>query len=413
MNSEPLLLPFLIRAARGTQADWMLAGGSGPALILAWESGRNGRLLAGFAQLSGPGGVKRYKGISASAAGFPEMERRMNRAIVVSGLALGLFAVAPALVGAQDANQNNPYQGVSHPPADDVIVTTSIPEPKPAAGQPLNTQLAPQPAPQPAYVDPAAASPMPAYAQNQPQPTSIDPSANYPAPEAVDGTDDGLVRIAPSYQYPDPALNRRGGAYDPDGDIVHPHPLRPGELQEGTSIRVHLLERLSTSDAELGQPFRTRVASDVLQGGQVLIPAGAEIDGRVVQVSSGHAGGHGTMRLQPETIILPNGTRYRLRAEVTGTPGSRTHVVGEGTIRADSRAKRDEVEYGGAVGAGLVTGAIVAGPVGALTGSLIGAGAITVHLLVSHPQATLETGTTLLFTTTDRLYLAPEAMSGN
>jgi len=36
-----------------------------------------------------------------------------------------------------------------------------------------------------------------------------------------------------------------------------------------------------------------------------------------------------------------------------------------------------------------------------------------VHLLISHPQATLETGTTLIFQLTDRLYLAPEAMSGN
>jgi hypothetical protein len=145
----------------------------------------------------------------------------------------------------------------------------------------------------------------------------------------------------------------------------------------------------------------------------VIIPAGAEIDGRVVAVSSGHAGGYGTMRLQPESVILPNGTRFRLHAEVTSTPGSRTHVVGEGTIRADSRVKRDGIEYGGAMGAGAVTGAIVGGPVGALTGTLIGAGAITVHLLVSHPQATLESGTTLMFQLTDPLYLAPQNVSGN
>jgi len=42
----------------------------------------------------------------------------------------------------------------------------------------------------------------------------------------------------------------------------------------------------------------------------VLIPAGAEIDGRVVEVSRGHTGGHGTMRLRPETVILPDGMRY-------------------------------------------------------------------------------------------------------
>ena len=58
------------------------------------------------------------------------------------------------------------------------------------------------------------------------------------------------------------------------------------------------------------------------------------------------------------------------------------------------------------MGAGVVTGAVVAGPIGALTGGLIGAGAITVHLLVSHPQATLEPGTTLVFMLTDPLYLS-------
>jgi len=88
-------------------------------------------------------------------------------------------------------------------------------------------------------------------------------------------------------------------------------------------------------------------------------------------------------------------------------------VVGEGTIKADSRLKKDGIEYGGAVGAGAITGAIVAGPAGALAGTLIGAGAITVHLLVSHPQATLDPGTTMMFMLTDSLYLAPDTANGN
>jgi hypothetical protein len=334
----------------------------------------------------------------------------MNRSIP----ALALFVVTAAALGAQQASQPNsqvnPYQGVSHPPADDEITTTDIPEAKPPAGKPLNPQSVPPRALN--AITPNSAQ-MPAGAQSESRQFWVDPSASLEAQQAVDGTDDGIVRIAPTTSLASPALSQHAYAYEPDGDIVHPHPLRPGELQEGTSIRVHLLDRLSTSDTEKGEPFRTRVATDVLQGGQVLIPAGSEIDGRVVAVSSGHAGGYGTMRLQPESVILPNGTRFRLNAEVTGTPGSRTRVVGEGTIRADSRVKRDGIEYGGAVGAGAVTGAIVGGPVGALTGSLIGAGAITVHLLVSHPQATLDSGTTLMFMLTDRLYLAPETMSGN
>jgi len=242
----------------------------------------------------------------------------------------------------------------------------------------------------------------------QSQPTSANPVENSSDP------DGGIVQVEQSAPTPvQPELTARGTTVDPDGDIVHPQPLRPGELGEGTTIRVELLDRLSTTSSERGEAFRCRVASDVLQGGQVLIPAGAEIDGRVAEVSSGHAGGRGSMRLQPETVILPDGSRFQLHAETTGTPGSRTRIAGEGTITPGSRLKRDGIEYGGAVGTGLVAGAVLGGPAGALTGGLIGAGAVTVHLLVSHPQATLETGTTVVFTLTEPLDMVPAPSSGN
>jgi hypothetical protein len=282
-------------------------------------------------------------------------------------------------VGAQEASQSSAYQGTSNPPSDDQITTSVAPSPKPPAGQLV-------------YIQPVS----PSQVQVQPRPASVDPSIDYPDP------DSGIVNDSSAH-----TLRNRAYANDPDGDIVHLHARRPGEIVEGTTIRVRLLDRLSTVDSEKGEPFRTRVASDVLQDGRVLIPAGAEIDGRVTQVSSGHVGGHGTMHLNPEVVILPDGSRYRLHAEISGTPGSKTRIGGEGTINPGSRVHRDEIEYSGAVGAGVVTGAVVGGPVGALTGGLIGAGAITVHLMASHPQATLETGAPLLFTLTEPLDLVP------
>lgn len=321
------------------------------------------------------------------------METRMNRSILMCVL----FAAAAAALGAQEASQPSPYQGISNPPPDEMITTPPTPQPKPPAGQPMSMQ--------PAATSPAL-SPVPP--QPEPQAVSVDPSVN----AAVTGNDYGIVQVASSTPG-QPAPAERAYAPDPDGDIVHPQALPPGELGEGTTLRVKLLDQLSTTSSERGEPFHTRVATDVLQGGQVLIPAGAEIDGSVVEVSSGHVGGHGTLRLRPETVILPNGSRYQLQAAVFGTPGSRTHVDGEGTILPNSRLKRDGIEYGGGVGAGLITGAVLGGPVGALTGSLIGAGAVTAHLLISHPQATLEPGTTLLFTLTDTLNLIPASPTGN
>jgi hypothetical protein len=235
----------------------------------------------------------------------------------------------------------------------------------------------------------------------QAQTANADPPVNDPDP------DSGIVGVQrDATPRREPVLIWRNYAADPDGDIVHPRPPRPGELPEGTTIRVRLLDRLSSVSSEKGETFRSRVASDVMQGDQVLIPAGAEIDGRVAGVSTGRVGGHGSMQLLPETVILVDGTRYHLRAVITGTPGARTKTGSEGTILPASRLKRDGIEYGGAVGAGAATGAILGGPVGALAGSMIGAGVITTHLLVNHPQATLEPGTAMIFTLTEPLQMA-------
>ncbi|MGD0548159.1 MAG: hypothetical protein ABR991_10095, partial [Terracidiphilus sp.] len=206
----------------------------------------------------------------------------MNRPILLCALLLTTAAAVPA---------QSPYEGTSTPPPDSTIVTAS--RPKPPAGQPAAPETTPAAAP---AQDPAQA-----------QPT---PSANAPDPDA------GTVAVQPN-EPAQPTLKQRNDAADPDGDIVHPRALRPGELPEGATIRVELLDQLSTASSERGESFRSRVASDVVEGGQVLIPAGAEIDGRISAASSGHPGGRGSMRLRPETIILADGTRYQLHAQLS------------------------------------------------------------------------------------------------
>jgi hypothetical protein len=214
----------------------------------------------------------------------------------------------------------------------------------------------------------------------------------------------------PAYPAPDSGQQgfvTRPVVADPDGDIVHPRAARPGELLEGSTIRVKLMDRLSSTESEKGEQFHGQVAYDVLQDGRVLIPAGSGIEGRVTEVSSGHFGGHGSFRLKPEAVILPDGSRYQLHAETTGTPGSKTRIGSEGSINAGSRKKKDAIEYGAVMGTGAITGAVLGGPVGALTGTLVGAGIVTTHIMVNHPQATLEPGSMLLFTLTEPMNLTP------
>jgi len=266
------------------------------------------------------------------------------------------------------AQQGTQYSGVSQPPQDPIEIS---PDPAPAPPKPAAGVVAQPPEPM------------------TPQPSS--PGPVYPMPDP--GRD---------------AVNTRASVVDPDGDMVHPRAARPGELMEGATIRVRIIDRLSSTDLSKGQTFRGQVASDVLQDGKVLIPAGSSIEGRVSNVSTGnHLGGHGSFRLKPETVTLPDGTRYDLHAYATGTPGSKTKMGSEGSINPGSRKKKDGIEYGAVVGTGAITGAVLGGPVGALTGSLIGAGMVTTHILVDHPQATLEPGAVLLFTLTEPMNLTP------
>jgi hypothetical protein len=347
------------------------------------------------------------------------MDYRMRRTVLLGCALAALTATAWAqqpATPAQNDQQGQPqnqgqYQGQSNPP-DDVITTApqnspsqDQPKPKPSPGKPM---VAPQPA-SPAVnpivngADPnAGMSPAPNTAQS--------PGQNSPM-GADNGPDNGIVQVAPPAGQP--ALMTRNASADPDGDIVHPAALPPGTLEEGARIRVRLLTELSSSRSVKGDSFRGRVDVDVLQDGQVLIPAGAEISGKVVEASGGHFAGHGTLRLRPETVILPNGQQYMLVARMAGMENSRMRVDREGTIEAGTRYKKDGVEYGGGVGAGVVAGAVIGGPVGALAGGLVGAGLVTVHLMMDHPQATLEPGSTLLFTLSDRLSLVATNATGN
>ena len=353
--------------------------------------------------------------------GSRKKEMRMSRSIFVCALMLA----TSAFLGAQQANQSNPYEGVSHPPPNDTIVemTPSAPTPPPARKPSPAELAAAQPAPASAAA-PGQPQPSSGAAQAEPEAAAANLPLDYPGPEPGDGTDDGMVLVGPGASYAssasgapaqpiEPTLNESAYCNNPDAGIVHPAPLPPGELGQGANIRVRLLQSLSTAYDRRGGSFRTQVVSDVMQDGQVLIPVGSEVDGTVAKVSTGHFGGHGSIYLRPETVILPDGSRYRLYAQVFQTPGSRTRVTGEGTIVPGSQAKKDSIEYGAVAGGGAVTGALLGGPAGALAGAVVGASAITAHLLLSHPQPTLGAGTLLVFSLTHPLNMVPAGSSGD
>jgi hypothetical protein len=304
-------------------------------------------------------------------------------ALVASCLVLSTaFAQsAPPAQPAQDQAQTQtqpPATGISHPPADDTIQADEDAPPPVVA-----------PAPKPSAAVP------------------ITPATPVVITSRPSDPDYGMVTSVSGPVTTTASLTKR--PFNPDDDMVNVVPTNPNELASGTNIRVRLSQGLSTTETRSGERFRAVVDKDVYNEGRVIIPAGAEMRGRVVAVSQGHhLGPHATIRLRPETIMLPDGSAYHLYAEAVQSKAPGTRTDEEGGIQAAHHYKKDALEYGAGTGAGAIAGAEIGGPVGAGVGSLVGAGVVTAHLLMAKPAAAnLPQGAMLTFSLTEPMELTP------
>ena len=152
-------------------------------------------------------------------------------------------------------------------------------------------------------------------------------------------------------------------------------PSPSNELAEGTNIRARLIDTLSTKDTNAGAAFKAQVATDVYKDGRIIIPAGSELRGRVVSVTQGHHfGPSATLRLRPDVVILPDGTAYHLYGQVVESKAPNTRTDSEGGIQPSSHLEKNALEYGAGAGTGAIVGAKIAGPHGAVIGSLVRCG---------------------------------------
>lgn len=324
-------------------------------------------------------------------------------ALACVGLAL---MAAPAGFAQQQQSASDPYQGVSQPPPDDTIVAT--PDLPPPAEQPA-TPAKPSPAIY-ASQQPAGSSMAAQYAPGT--------TARRSAKSGYDNTDFGIVTVPVSEteeeEIQDNPPTPVGGAVlhtrdTGDYGIVTPPPVPANELPEGTAIRVRMGSALSTTETVPGTPFHGQVIANVMKGGSVIIPAGSTLRGRVVHVSQGHHfGPAATLRLRPDVVILPDGTAYHLYAQVYDTYAEGTKTGSEGAIVPVSHGVKKAAEYGIGVGTGAMVGGELAGPPGALAGSLAGAGVVTTHLLLQPPEAAMvPAGSEIDFSLTEPLELTP------
>jgi len=219
---------------------------------------------------------------------------------------------------------------------------------RPAA--PERTADAPSPAATvtpavPPEAPPAPATPMPAAptpaARTRPG-TSSRPLPEEPAPAPV--------AVAPPASVPAPV------------PTPTPTPPPPRVVASGTPLTIVLKQAVSTKTAQPEDRVVAELAEDVVADGDVLLPAGSEVLGRVVtSVRSG--------RVKGRARLVVSFDRIRVDGRTLDIDATRFDVT------ADSSKGKDAKIAGGAAAAGAVIGAIADGGEGALKGGLIGGAA--------------------------------------
>ena len=136
---------------------------------------------------------------------------------------------------------------------------------------------------------------------------------------------------------------------------------RRGVIPVGTEIDVRLQAPLSSESASLEQRFDTVTVVDLMQNGQVIVPAGTVVRGVVSGVQK--AG-----RIERAGSLTLSFDQMNVRGRAVPIRAMATQVFQSGGIR-------EEVGTAG-VGAGVggVIGGIIGGVKGAVLGAVIGAG---------------------------------------
>jgi hypothetical protein len=162
-------------------------------------------------------------------------------------------------------------------------------------------------------------------------------------------------------------------------------------LPAGTAVTVRLVSAVGSKLSSKGDHFSATVATPVQLGGKVVLPAGAEALGRVVEaVPQGRFKGAAELRLVLETVTL-NKDSY----DVQTSSVSRTQK---------GKGKRTATFIGGGAGGGALIGGLAGGGKGALIGAALGAGAGTAGAAYTgEKEIVLPTESTLSFKLTEPL----------
>ena len=143
---------------------------------------------------------------------------------------------------------------------------------------------------------------------------------------------------------------------------VTPPPPSKVSVPAGTTLAVRLIDGLDSERNHPGDTFRATLNSPVTVDDNVVIPADADIQGRVVDAkSAAHFAGSSDLVLEL-TKISYNGRTYTIQTNQWSRQGK-------------GRGGNTAAKVGGGAALGAIIGAIAGGGKGAAIGSVVGGGA--------------------------------------
>jgi hypothetical protein len=134
-----------------------------------------------------------------------------------------------------------------------------------------------------------------------------------------------------------------------------------GVIPAGQELDVRLGTTLSSKTSKVEQRFETTTVADLMQNGNVLIPAGSRVRGVVSAVDPAD-------RLHRAGSITLSFDELNVRGRTYPTRAMATNVFESGGIREEAGTA------GIGAGAGAIVGGILGGLKGAILGAVIGAG---------------------------------------
>jgi hypothetical protein len=164
-------------------------------------------------------------------------------------------------------------------------------------------------------------------------------------------------------------------------------------VPEDTALRIRFDDTLTSVDSDVGDPF----SGTVVDQGEY---QNARVYGHIAEIDmSGKVKGHTTMMLRFDRLVMPDGRRAPIHAEIIelyhAPSGEKVDV--EGAIESGGRGRTSLEHTAIGAGAGALLGGIFGGGKGAGIGSIIGgAGGLGTTAFHGHQKITLNSGQEML-----------------